>query len=248
VSDHTHSRAFTLIVVLAVVITVTSGSPVQASAFGWLCDPCFWGGAAVVVGTILFGSTIGTGTVAVDPYTPTDWGTDPCWAPPGQVSITLKPTLSELAPEETFDVAIYGDISTKIVSYGFHMSYDPSQLSLQGVWAAPEFQSLNASRPDGVAALAYPNPAIGDDVLLATARFTALTPGVAGISIEVTTGDPTEGFERSGCGYVTPTVTPTSVTIREPEPRPVPPVPEPATLLFLIGGASLLWRSRRRFG
>jgi len=123
------------------------------------------------------------------------------------------PSATDLHPGETFDVAIVGDITEEVVSYGFHMTYDTSLLALDGLTVAPQFTSAYSPRPDGLVATAYPTTAVGEDVLLGTAHFTARAVGTSNIGIEITPDDPLEGFAQRECGFAEMNVTPTVVTI-----------------------------------
>lgn len=161
------------------------------------------------------------------------------------MSVWLEPDKTKINPGDALTVRIYADLSEPIVSFGFHLDYDTTRLFLDGLQVATAFRALDSQYPDGVAALAYPTPAEGDQVLLATARFTGRDVGTADIGIEITSGDATEGFALRGCGEGEMTITPTSVKIERPR-RPPPPIPEPTTMLSLLVALGLLSRHTLR--
>lgn len=172
-----------------------------------------------------------------DPERPTP----ECTNEQGLVSLQVIPLDTEMEPADTFLVNIAADIDQPIVSYGFHLFFDTSLLSLNSLEIAAPFTPLPVSDPASAAGLAYPDSAVGNNVLLATAQFTALAPGVASIGAAVTDASPVEGFAQRGCGFAELVVTPGLVTIDEPD----KPIPEPSTVGLLLAGLALN-RVRRR--
>ncbi len=227
-------------VVVMAGLAIVGASPAQAGLIpDVFCNPCACFLTPIAVGTAAV-ITFGSGLL------PPDVPTNVCPIDNATISVHVIPSVSEIARDGSFNVAITADIDQEVVAYGFHLAYDPSMLTLTSLAVPAAFQSLPAPRSDGVAALAYPNSAFGDDVLLATATFTARTVGVADIGVGVTPSDATEGFAWRICNYGAANVTPGQVTITEQPPHPTPPVPEPATLLFLLGGLALIGRRTRR--
>jgi len=167
-----------------------------------------------------------------------------CLTPPPSPSVFLQASKSDLMQNQAFSVKIYGDFEQPVVSFGFHLDYDSTRLTLREIDLAPRFRSLNTDAPSEVAAMAYPRSVAGNNVLLAVARFTASDLGTASIGVDIAAGDATEGFAYEECGVASPDTTPISVTIREPTPRRRPPVPEPTTAMGLMS-ALLLGRRRR---
>jgi hypothetical protein len=168
-----------------------------------------------------------------------------CLTEPVSLSVWAEPVHSQTQVSQTVTVKIYGDFSQPVVSFGFHLDYDSTLLTLTGLTPASSFHALNPTHAHGVAGLAYPDGLSGDRVLLATARFRANAVGTSDIGLVVTPNDPTEGFEVVGSCETQNTLTPASVTIvqREPPPpRPPPPIPEPTSLLCVLAGMGMLRR------
>lgn len=224
---------------LVAIALAIGGAGVKTAAASPICLPC-WNPCAI---STLFFSAWAITTLQQDRTPPTRPIPKPiCDTPRGRVSLHVDPLISGLAPGNEFDVRITADIDPAISSYGFHLTFDTGLLSLVDISAAPGFKELPSEYTTGVAALAYPNVASGSNVVLATARFTALNPGTATISATLTEGDPTEGFAQVPCGFAAWDVTPGTVTITPPAPRPDPndpPIPEPTSLALLLCGALL---------
>jgi hypothetical protein len=171
-----------------------------------------------------------------------------CLTEAAPVSVWAEVSRSKVTVGQTFDVKIFADFSDPIISFGFHFEYDSALVALENIHLAPAFSSLQSNYADGVAALAYPNVAEGNRVLLATGHFRARTAGAGDIGVDVTSGDSTEGFALAGCGQAEANFTSDSVTIkdREPPTKPKPPVvPEPTSMVCLLAGLGLL-RGRGR--
>jgi hypothetical protein len=245
---HRSSRLGRNIIVL-VSLAVLGGQ--QASA-AWICLPpiaCVLGWL-FTLGGVVQGTQEAIASQSRAALTPTD-DSSAAEAPPlcltedVSMSVWLEADKAKINPGDSLTVKVYADINEPIVSFGFHLDYDTSLLFLDGLQVAPAFRALDSQYPDGVAALAYPTPAEGDRVLLATANFTGRDVGTADIGIAITAGDATEGFALRGCGEADITVTPTSVKIERPR-RPPPPIPEPTTMLSLVVGFGLLSRRALR--
>jgi hypothetical protein len=172
-----------------------------------------------------------------------------CLTDPPSPDVFLQSSKSDLTLGQTFSVRITANIDEPVVSFGFHLDYDTTRLTLLEIDVAPRFSPLHAEAASEVAALAYPRPVEGDNVLLAVARFTARALGRARIDIDTTPDDPREGFAYRDCGIAEPNSTPVRVTVQEPPPpRRRPPVPEPATVTGVLSAFLLLGRRRRSPG
>jgi hypothetical protein len=173
----------------------------------------------------------------------------------GMITVDVTPLVSQVTADQTFDVQITADLTEPLVAFGFHLVFNESLLTLDGVAVAAPFKPLVAPGSPLASVAGYTFPAVGpaDGVLLATATFTAKAAGAPTIGIGTTPGDPSEGFVQHGVsGLSDVTVAPVVVTVLAP-PAPGggggggagPSVPEPVTLLLLFGGLLFGLRSRR---
>ncbi len=232
------------VLTLAVAIGLFAGAGRAQAGYCLIPPPCpvvcaaGWViGGAVVISTL----TPKGDSSSVLPDPPPPKPTPPICPIEGvTVSIALKPSASDVPTGETFTVAIQADITHEIVAYGFHLDFDDTLLALESLDVNPSYRSLRSSHAAGVAALAYPNTAVGDDVLLATARFTARRPGDATIALSVTPGDDTEGFAQRECGFASLNTAPITIKITHE-------IPEPATMGMLLGGLCLIRCRLRRW-
>ncbi len=166
------------------------------------------------------------------------------------IQIDLVATPSSVTAGGTVEVAVLADIVSPVIGYGFNIVFDGALLRLDSVSVPQPFVSLASAVPGAsVLALAYPNNAVGTDVVLAKAHFTSLATGSAQVNISVNPGDLTQGFAEMQVGaFAQFAVTPAqiSITAEAPPspPSPGPVVPEPTTFLILAGGAALLWLPR----
>jgi len=236
---HRSSRLGRIFIIL-VGFAVLGGQQANAA---WIClPPVFCAlGWLFALGTVTQETIASQSRAALTPTDDSAAETRPlCLTEAVSMSVWLEPDKTKINPGDALTVSIYADLSEPIVSFGFHLDYDTTRLFLDGLQVAPAFRALDSQYPDGIAALAYPTPAEGDQVLLATARFTGRDVGTADISLEMTAGDATEGFALRGCGEGEMTVTPTSVKIERRR------IPEPTTMLSLLVGLGLLSRRTLR--
>lgn len=219
------------------VMTLSAAAPAKAGLIPCI-DPCCVGWAALAVVPII---------AFLPPVIP-----DPPPRPPvcpvdtGSVSLTVQPAATEVKTGNSFEVMIRADISQPIVSYGFSLAFDQTLLSLDSITVPSTFTAMPPPDSTSVAALAFPTPAVGDDVLLATVRFTAKAVGQSPINVTIDPNNPLLGFAQEICGFATTSVAPGAVNITKSPPRPDPPIPEPATVLIMMAGAGFLWRRSRR--
>lgn len=215
---------------LATVLVLLVGAG-QAQASFLCLPPCECLAPAAFFGFLLL-------TSSGQPPTDDSSLDQPCLQEQGSAYVHVFPQLTETVPGVTFDVAFVADFSHEIVSFGFHVEYDESILRLAELHIAPAFRELPSLEAGQAAGLAYPQAAIGTDILIATARFTALDVGTSDIAIAVEGGDPTEGFAQRECGFATFGSTPGRVVVSK-----VPdPIPEPAAIVFALATMPLLRR------
>ncbi|MGB9625300.1 MAG: hypothetical protein ACPMAQ_10605, partial [Phycisphaerae bacterium] len=137
----------------------------------------------------------------------------------GMITVDVTPLVSQVTPDQTFDVKITADLTEPLVAFGFHLVFDESLLTLDSVAVAPPFKPLVAPGSPLTSVAGYTFPAVGpaDNVLLATATFTAKAAGAPAVGIGTTPGDPSEGFVQHGVsGLSDVTVAPAVVTVLAP--------------------------------
>ncbi len=151
------------------------------------------------------------------------------------VTIDMIPSVTEAVVGQSVVVQVLADLSEPVIGFGFDFVFDPTLLRLDSVTIPQPFVSLVGSRQSGgVLAMAYPNNAQGTASLLASARFTTLSPGLAVVGIVADPGDKTQGFPELQVGEYS------TVTVRTAGIRIV--VPEPSTVLFLaVGILAMFW-------
>ncbi|MEW6249218.1 MAG: PEP-CTERM sorting domain-containing protein [Planctomycetota bacterium] len=214
-------------VIISCVLGLTTLLGVGQAQAGMICLP-----PVPCPGTVLL---IGLAWLSFNPPVtpPSDSERErPCVNEQGIVTIRLEPqTSGTLTPEAEFAMKIVANITSDITAFGLHLLYDGALLRLDSLEPDPSFQKLPAE-PGSLAAMSYPNPVSGTDIVLGTARFTALGVGRAFINAAVDSASPVEGFAQAECGFAALVVTPTEVTI----------VPEPGSLALLLAGALILSR------
>ncbi len=230
------NRAFVVIAAVAVL-------GVQQASAAWICLPPLFSAVAWVATIANFAQNqlISQSRAGLSDSGDSERPTPLCLTDPVSLSVWAEPVNSEIQLSQTVTVKIYGEFSEPVISFGFHLDYDRTLLTLTGLTPASTFTALNSPHTDGVAGLAYPDSLEGDRVLLATARFKANAVGTSEIDIAVTPNDPTEGFELASACDSEATLAPASVTIIDR------PIPEPSSLLLLLAGVGVLGR-RTAFG
>jgi hypothetical protein len=162
-------------------------------------------------------------------------------APAGAlVQVGFAPEASVVAAGASFQVEIRADLGEPVLGFGLDLAFDSALLALEG---APEIAApwlpVFAPDGDGLAAVAFDAGILGDDVLLAVLRFTALAPGSSGLLLSVTPGDLAEGFALDPSGFAAePAFTAGMVQV----------VPEPASALLLAAGLVAVAAGRRSSG
>lgn len=157
------------------------------------------------------------------------------------VVLSVQPQDQTVMVGDTFNIEIHASMTLPITGWGFDCEIvDPTIVSFNGPptidggwWAA--------FAPDGddLAALAFPNPISGGDVLLATYELTADQVGETDIHLSITAGDLTEGF-----ALVTPGAF--DDVVFEDGHVTVIAAPAPAAFVALAGFPLLAHRRRRR--
>lgn len=168
------------------------------------------------------------------------------WAIPVTVPVTVSfdPQDSIVFVGDFFTVDLVADIPDPVLGWGLDVTFDTSVLDLSGVTVGSAWFPTSGFDGDALAAIAFPTPVSGDDILLATLTFDAIALGTSDLTASITLGDLTEGFPLA------PPAPPGSFADVVFEPASVNVVPEPATVLLfstgLIGLAGLRRKSRKR--
>jgi len=152
------------------------------------------------------------------------------------VSTQFDPVLAEVVLGSTIEVTIIADIPEPVIAWGLDVVVsDDAVLELSepptigSAWAP-------ASTPDGdqLGGLAFPTAVSGDDVVLASLTYFAVSIGEADLMVEVTPDDPTEGFGLDPTGFAATSFVPATVIV----------TPEPRTLwLIVVAGTLAVCRS-----
>lgn len=135
----------------------------------------------------------------------------------------------------------------EVISFGFDLTYNPANFAYNGTTFGPGFVDDSLFFPDiDVAGSVFPGPGpSGNNILLATLNFTALSVGNYSLGILSDISNPNEGLTTlfhyydpfSGPGQINMT---SGVNVN--------PVPEPTTMLLLGSGlAGLVGFGRKRF-
>lgn len=157
------------------------------------------------------------------------------WAVP--VSVFFQPQDSSAEVGAPFSVDLLANIPDPVLGWGLDVTFNTSVISLTGVTVASQWSPAAAADGDGLAGLAFPLPVSGDNVLLATLSFDALTQGATTLEASATVGDLTEGFPLASGGFAEVIYTPGSVEV----------VPLPAAVwLFGSGLLGLIGVARRK--
>ena len=172
------------------------------------------------------------------------------------IDIRLEAAADSYNPGDVIDVNVLISSSSLLVAYGFDLEAD-SNLLYTGFDVGDGFLGVSGTPDgDGIVGLSFSGGVQGDDVLIGTAHFDAVSIGQATIELTTTLNDLTEGFAQSGSGFFDIISTSLTLSIVEAiEPTIVtgggggggggnPPVPEPATVILIASG--LLAVARRR--
>lgn len=157
--------------------------------------------------------------------------------PPPDVVVRFDPRLQTVELGDIFTVDIVADIGVPILGWGLDLLIESAGIvSLDSPPAiGPDWLSVFAADGDGLAGLAFPDPVVGNDIVLGSLTFAADAIGQADLSLATTAGDLTEGFALDSEGFAELLFESGNVTV----------VPEPATLaLCLLGGLGLMRRRR----
>jgi hypothetical protein len=147
------------------------------------------------------------------------------------VQVKFDPSVTYVGMGGTFNIAVTADIPTTdaLTGWGFNLLYDPSQVRLNGVAAAPEWDLIPTSTLEDMTALLFADPnsppagLAGNDVLLVTLNLTCLSLGTSYINIAVDPQDLLKGFSRLDGTYADWTANPSVI---------VQALPEPSTLIL----------------
>jgi hypothetical protein len=153
------------------------------------------------------------------------------------VIVRVEPMTQVVARGDTFAVELRADFSTPVVGWG--LDFNISDAAVAITISPPDIGStwigLNAADGDDLAALAFPSPVVGNDVLLATIQLKALHIGQTDLIVTATEGDLTEGFPLPTPGaFDTATLVNGSVIV----------IPAPASAILFMGVVGR--RQRRR--
>jgi len=171
------------------------------------------------------------------------------------ISVVLEPDEAVYEVGELVTVDVLATTDDALVGYGFDLLANPASLvSFVGYEASDSFLGVQTPDGDGIAGLKFNGGMAGADLLLGVATFQAEGAGQVTLTPAVTGGDLTEGFARSGNGFLDLSATSAQITIvasLNSVPLPgsggggnSPTIPEPATMVLLAAGA-LLFRGKR---
>jgi len=152
------------------------------------------------------------------------------------VTVRFDPPVVTTPVGSTVDVSIYADIPTPVVAWGLDLVIGDGGVASVATppVIGPSWLAATTADGDGLAGLAFPNSITGSNILLATVSLQAISVGESDLVIQVTPGDPTEGFGLDPIGFASTSFLPGRLQV----------TPEPSTALICTI-AGLVFFSRR---
>lgn len=154
------------------------------------------------------------------------------------ISVSLSPGRTVVAVGDPLTLHIQATTSDSLVGWGLDLEWQSQVFQFTGITIGSLWLPFDSLDGDNLSAVAFPDPVSGNQILLATAHFLAIAPGLGGFSLGVTAGDLTEGFLLENGQFAEPHLTGAAVTVESSDPAPVP---EPSTKsLIVLPGVALL--------
>jgi hypothetical protein len=167
------------------------------------------------------------------------------------IQVQLESEKEVVGIGESFDVAIRADAGQALLGFGFDLNFDESLFALSGIETGESFFAARKSGDTFFSAVAFPSPVMGDDLLLGTATFTALDPGLGTFSLQADSAHLTRGFAAREVGlFLDFDITPLDILVVDTAASGggggggAPPTPEPTTLALLAAGVLTVFRRR----
>ncbi len=156
----------------------------------------------------------------------------------GAITVELVPEATEVVVGASFEVELRANLDAPVLGWGLDVFTMGPVGPVGDPVIGPAWLPIESPDGDGLAAVAFPEGVIGDDVLLATLRYAASAPGEITFQPSATVADLTEGFALDPTGFA---IFGSGPLVR------VDVIPEPGTLLLVGAGlAGLAARGRRR--
>lgn len=110
------------------------------------------------------------------------------------ITIDFIPIGNDFQPGRPLTVEIIADIEDPIIGFGFDWLFDAAFIEPSAFMLSELFTAAGGTDSDSIVALAYPDPVVGEDVLLGTLQFDAVSEGDSIVSLHDVTGGRNTGF------------------------------------------------------